>query len=125
MNDQELIQTINTAAYEVRRHLTPGYLESVYGKALVYELKSRGLNAEIEVPLQVLYKGCVVGEFRADIVVEGRVIIELKSVKEINPAHEAQLVNYLTATGIDYGILINYGGEKFAFRVKNRIYNRS
>lgn len=123
MKDQELIQTINVAAFEVRRHLTSGYLESVYCNALMHEFKIRGLHAETEVPLQVLYKECVVGEFRADIVVEGKVIIELKSVREINAAHEAQLVNYLNATGIDNGILINYGGERFAFRVKNRIYN--
>lgn len=90
----------------------------------MHKLKIRGLHAETEVPLKVLYKECVVGEFRVDIVVEGRVIIELKAVKELNPIHEAQLINYLTTTGIDNGILINYSGERFAFRVKNRIYNR-
>jgi len=122
MNDNELLHIIKDAAYEVRLALDPGYLESVYQNALIVELRSRGLFVEKEAPVEVRYKGTVVGDFRADILVEKRIIIELKAVREINPAHEAQLVNYLNATGLDYGYLINYGGEKYRIALKSRIY---
>lgn len=71
------------------------------------------------------YKGEQVGDFRADLLVEGSVILELKAVRELNPMHEAQLVNYLVATGLDYGYLINYGGEKFRIALKYREYTPS
>lgn len=122
MTDQELLSIIREAAYQVRLALAPGYLESVYQNALVYELSERGILAEKEVPIEVVYKGIVVGEFRADILVEKRIILELKAVRELNPIHEAQLVNYLSATGLDYGYLINYGGEKFRIALKSREY---
>lgn len=124
MSDKELLLIIKDAAYQVRLHLAPGYLESVYQNALLVELNLRGLLAEKEAPIEVRYKDVVVGDFRADILVEKRIIIELKAVSEIHPVHEAQLVNYLNATGLDHGVLINYGGEKYSFRVKDRIYNR-
>lgn len=120
---KQLIEQINEAAYEVRKNLTPGYLESVYRNALLFELRQRGLQAEDEAPIKVNYKGTAVGEFRCDILVNNAVIIELKACRELKSSHEAQLVNYLNATKLDYGILINYGGEKFAFRVKTRIYD--
>lgn len=117
----ELLELINKAAYEVRINLASGYLESVYKNALMFELESLGLHAEKEVSLPVYYKGIMVGEFRADIVVYD-IIIEVKACRELSSAHEAQLVNYLVATGYDKGVLINYGGEKFAFRIKDRNY---
>lgn len=117
----ELLELINKAAYEVRINLASGYLESVYKNALMFELESLGLHAEKEVSLPVYYKGIMVGEFRADIVVND-IIIEVKACRELSSAHEAQLVNYLVATGYDKGVLINYGGEKFAFRIKDRNY---
>ena len=120
---EELLEEIKDAAYEVRLHLEPGYLESVYQNALVVELKSRGLKAEKEVAIPVEYKGVIVGDFKADILVNNVIIIELKAVKELNPVHEAQLVNYLIATGLDYGYLINYGGDKHRIIRKTRIYN--
>ena len=80
------------------------------------------MKADIEYPIKVYYKNIVVGEFRADIFVEDSVIIELKTCAQLMPAHEAQLVNYLKATGIDYGYLINYGSEKFQIRMKTREY---
>ena len=123
MDTKKLIDTIYAAAFEVREHLKAGYLESVYKNALVIELKSRGLKVQAEVPITVRYKGYSVGEFRADIVVNGQIILELKAVAEISPIHETQLVNYLVATGIDHGILINYG-ENYAFRYKTRIYRK-
>lgn len=119
----ELLELINKAAYEVRINLASGYLESVYKNALMFELESLGLHAEKEVSLPVYYKGIMVGEFRADIVVND-IIIEVKACRELSSAHEAQLVNYLVATGYDKGVLINYGGEKFAFRIKDRNYHK-
>lgn len=125
MENQLLFKTIQDAAFEVRLHLGPGYLETVYRRVLAIELRARGLSAREEAPLSVYYKGESVGEFRADILVEGCLILELKAVREITPAHEAQLVNYLVASGLDYGFLINYGAEKFRFMKKTRIYDRS
>lgn len=125
MEIEELLNTIQQCAYEVRLTLCNGYLESVYRKALMVEFGLHGLKAKEEVPLSLMYKGYPVGDFRADIVVEDKVIIELKAVSEIVPAHEVQLINYLTATGLDHGFLINYGGERFRIRHKTRQYDKS
>lgn len=118
----ELLSIIKNAAFEVRRHLAPGYLEAVYRKALCVELISQGLEVKTEHPLNVFYKGNLIGEFRADIIVEDRVVIELKAVNNTTIAHELQLVNYLTATGIDDGFLINFGSEQYRIIHKTRIY---
>ena len=122
MNIEQLLKIIQDAAYEVRKSLCAGYLESVYQNALVYELRLRGLKAESAAPINVTYKGFLVGVFRADILVEGSVIIELKAVKELSSVHEMQLVNYLKATGIEYGFLINYGGDVFAIHKKTKSF---
>ena len=106
----------------MRLNLGPGYLETVYQNALMVELHNRGLNAEKEVTVPVWYKGIQVGDFRADILVNRSIILELKAINELHPIHEAQLVNYLTATGLDYGYLINYGGDKFRIALKSREY---
>lgn len=121
MNIDDYIKAIYAAAYEVRKNLAPGYIEHIYQNALVIELKSRGLNVSTEVPLGVKYKGNIIGEFRADIVVENCIIIELKAVSTLLNAHELQLINYLTTTGFDVGFLINYGSETYTIRLKNRI----
>ena len=122
MEITEVLQLIRDAAYEVRLHLAPGFLESVYRNALILELRQRGLEAETEISIPVVYKNHIVGDFRADILVNKSVIIELKAIREINPIHEAQLVNYLVATGIDYGYLINYGGDKYRIIRKTRLW---
>ena len=122
METKYLLQVIKEAAFEVRVNLGPGYLESVYQNALMIELRDRGIFAEKEIAIPVNYKGEPVGDFRADILVDRKVIIELKAVREISPLHEAQLVNYLEATGLDYGYLINYGGDKFRIALKSRVY---
>ncbi len=118
----ELIETVREAAYEVRRHFTPGYLESLYRNALCVELAERGLEYKTEYPLPVRYKNNLIGVSRADIIVEDKLIIELKAVRELTLAHELQLVNYLTVTGIDEGLLINYGSEKYRIIHKTRLY---
>ena len=122
METTYLLKIIKDAAYEVRLNLGYGYLESVYQNALMIELRNRGIYAEKEVAIPVWYKGEQVGDFRADILVEKSIILELKAVRELNPIHEAHLVNYLVATGLDYGYLINYGGDKFRIALKTRIY---
>ena len=123
MSIEELIKLVINIAYEVRSNLVAGYLESVYKKALLIELREAGLEVEDEVELPVLYKGHVIGNFRADIIVEGSVIIELKAVAHLLPAHEIQLVNYLTIAKIDNGLLINFGAaERLEIKRKYRVY---
>ncbi len=120
MDCQHLIQQIRECAYKVRLALSPGYLESVYQNALIIELREAGLIAEKEKRLTIEYHGEIIGDFRADIVVENSIILELKAVSELHPIHEQQLVNYLKVTKLDCGVLINYGGEKFRFLPKYR-----
>ena len=123
MDIEELIKVIINIAYEVRSHLVAGYLETVYKKAFLIELREAGLEVEDEVELPVLYKGHVIGDFRADIIVEGSVIIELKAVAHLLPVHEIQLVNYLTIAEIDNGLLINFGAaERLEIKRKYRVY---
>ena len=112
MDINDVTYAINGAVFEVNRVLGPGFLEKVYEKALFVELKRRGLKAETQVPIQIQYKGQIVGEYIADIVVEDRVIIELKSVDQLQKIHEAQILNYLKATGFKIGLLINFKHPK-------------
>ncbi|MBR3830114.1 MAG: GxxExxY protein, partial [Muribaculaceae bacterium] len=122
MDVEKIVSSVIDCAYKVRHELMNGYLESVYENALMLELRNCGINAENQVPLKVLYKGVVVGEYRIDILVENCLIVEIKAVSDINSAHEAQLVNYLTATNIDNGLLINFGSEKLEVKRKYRVY---
>lgn len=124
MDVEVLIKIIIQCAYNVRLQLTSGFLESVYKKALVIELKKKGIRVEEEFPINVYYDGIVVGEYRADLIVENMVIVELKAVQCLLPIHEAQLVNYLTATNINDGLLINFGGERIEIKRKYRTYKR-
>ena len=125
MEIKELSTKVVNAVYEVHRHLPEGFLEIVYRNALVHELRSSGLKCTVEMPIQVLYKGHVVGDYRCDILVEDCLILELKAKGTLNPRDEVQLVNYLVATGIDYGLLINFGSEKPQIKRKRRIFTRS
>ena len=108
----------------IRRQLGPGYLESVYKNAMVVELRRNHIAYETERPIRVYYDHVVVGNFKADIIVEERLVLELKAVQSLSVAHEIQLVNYLTATGIDDGLLINFGSEKLEYRRKYRLYTK-
>lgn len=125
MNIEDLIKQIVQCAYNVRTKLSAGFLESVYQNALFIELKDNGLSVEKEVPINVYYNNIIIGEFRADIIVENSVIIELKSVQHLTTAHEAQLVNYLTATEIEHGLLINFGSEKIEIKRKFRTFKNT
>ena len=100
MDINELAYAISGAIFDVNNILGPGFLEKIYENALSLELRIRGLKAEGQVPLKVLQKDNVVGEYFADILVENRVIIELKTVERIERIHEAQVLNYLKATGV-------------------------
>ena len=117
---EELTEEIIGSAYEVFNYMNFGYMESVYEECLLKELTARDLKAESQVPLQVDYKGEKVGEYFADIMVEGVVILELKSVRTLERSHEIQLVSYLTSTGIDVGLLINFGPGGVQIKRKTR-----
>ena len=125
METEKLIKAIIQCAYNVRVHLAAGFLESVYQKAMLIELKEKGINADTETPINVYYKNEIVGEFRADIIVEGQIIVELKAIQNLMPIHETQLVNYLSATHKDHGLLINFGGERIEIKRKFRNYKQS
>ena len=112
MDINDITYKINGAIFEVNRVLGPGFLEKVYENALLIELRERGLKTGNQVPIEVKYKGHSVGDYIADLLVEEKVIIELKTVENITKLHEAQLLNYLKATGIKVGLLINFQNEK-------------
>ena len=126
MDTETLIKTIIDAAFRVRNCFMPGYLESIYENALIVELEDLGLKVQSQKPLSVVYKNRIIGEFKVDLLVEDSVIIEIKSVNKIIPAHEMQLVNYLSITGINDGLVINFGNlEKLEVRRKFRIYKQN
>ncbi len=116
MLHEELTDKVLGACFEVARELGAGFLESVYEKALMIALRQKGLRAEAQVPLTVRFRGVIVGEFFADISVDNKLIIELKSVSALRPEHQAQVINYLKATGIEVGLLVNFGNPKLEYR---------
>ncbi|HUT45100.1 MAG TPA: GxxExxY protein [Sedimentisphaerales bacterium] len=118
MQHKELTEKIIAAAYHVYNKMGFGFLESVYEKCLLIELGKRGLKAESQKPIIVEYENEVVGEFKADILVEDTVILELKSIRQITQAHEVQLVNYLVATGKPVGLILNFGEQKVEVKQK-------
>ncbi len=122
MKHADLTQEIIGYAMKVHRTLGPGFLESVYQNALAHELRQAALLTECEKRIQVYYADTVVGEFAADMLVEGIVIIENKAVRALILAHEVQLVNYLTATGIDIGLLFNFGAQRLEVKRKYRTF---
>lgn len=120
MQHEELTRAIIGCAMIVHRRLGPGFLESVYQNALAWELRSAGICIECDRRLEVRYRDALVGEFVADMVANDVVLVENKAVRVLSRAHEAQLVNYLTATGTDVGLLINFGADRLAFKRKMR-----
>ena len=112
MKINDITYAINGAVFEVHKILGPGFLEKVYENSLVIELRKRGLKTETQVPIKVRYKDNIVGEYYADLLVENNVIVELKTVDKIEKIHEAQLLNYLKATGIQVGLLVNFKSRK-------------
>ena len=116
MDINELTYKINGAIYEVNRVLGSGFLEKVYENALIEELRDIGLRVENQVPINVTYKGKDVGEYYVDIIVENRVIIELKAIDSSQKVHEAQILNYLKATNFEIGLLVNFTHPKAEIR---------
>ena len=109
MKDEALTRRIIGCAYKVHNTLGSGFLEKVYQSALCIELRKLGLKVVEQEPIKVIYEGQIVGEYYADLLVEGRVIVEIKAADELARAHEVQLVNYLSATDLEVGLLINFG----------------
>ena len=112
-------------AMKVHSTLGPGFLESVYQSALLWELRKSGFKAEAERPISVHYDGQLVGAFTADLLVNDSLIVELKASQSLAKAHEVQLVNYLVATRIDGGLLVNFGAERMEFKKKFRVPKKS
>jgi len=115
---EKITETIIGCAYRVYNMMGFGFLENVYEKCLLIELRKADLDTETQQPITVYYEGEVVGEFIADIMVNDAVIIELKSVRRIIKAHEVQLVNYLVATGKPVGLILNFGERKVEIKRK-------
>ena len=115
----DLTEKIIKCFYAVYDELGAGFLESVYVKALIIELENIGLKVNFEKEIKVNYKGTIIGKFRADLVVEDKVIIEIKAISALNSQHEAQLLNYLKATGIRIGLIVNFGSK---LEFKRRIF---
>jgi len=124
MDIDELIKKVIGAAFKVHNTLGAGFLESVYEKAMMIELKKAGLTAQRQNRMSVIYNGETIGDFFADILVESTLILELKTVDKFSKSHDRQLINYLVATGIDNGLLINFG-ESVEVRRKYRRYTPS
>ena len=125
MTMQELTKAVIGMAMEIHRTMGSGFNESVYHRCMEVELAATGIDFESKVPIDVFYKGKLVGKFEADmvlLVIDKRLLIELKSCEAILKSHEAQTVNYLTATNIDDGLLLNFGAPSLQFKHKYRLY---
>lgn len=121
----EITEKILGAFYEVYNTLGYGFLEKVYEKALYIELQKTGLKVEVQKKINVYYNGCVIGSYFADLFVQELVIIELKAAECIMPEHECQLINYLKATGVEVGLLLNFGKRAhFKRKVFTRLINQ-
>ena len=121
MEHEALTRQIIGCAYRVFNSMGHGFLESVYENCMLIELRRFGLEAQNQHPIKVHYDGQVVGEFQADLFVEGVVIVELKAVRTLITIHEVQVVNYLKATGINVGLLINFGEQRVEVKRKLRV----
>jgi len=108
-------------AMKIHSALGPGFLESVYLNALTWELRKSGFRPEAQKPISVKYDGQIVGAFAADLLVNDSIIVEVKAVQALAKAHEIQLVNYLTATGLNEGLFLNFGSERMEFKKKFRL----
>ena len=118
---KEITSEIINAFYTVYNTLGYGFLEKVYENALVFELEKRGLKAQTQFPIEVYYEGKIVGKYFADLLVADTVIVELKAAEKLIAAHETQLINYLKATDIEVGLLLNFGKEA---KYKRRVFSK-
>ena len=116
LKHEQITRSVIGCAFAVINELGAGFLESVYEKALLLVLRQKGLSAISQYPVKVMFRGECVGDFYADIFVEEKVIVELKAIKAIAPEHQAQIINYLNATGVEVGLLINFGNPKLEYK---------
>jgi GxxExxY protein len=119
-NDHLLTEKIIGLAMKVHRTLGPGFLESVYLNALNHELRRGGFSAETGQRITVRYENVIVGDYVADLIVNEIVLCELKAINSLSKADEVQLINYLTATNRDFGLLLNFGAASLQFKRKHR-----
>ena len=117
--EQETTELILRGFYAVYNELGHGFLESVYENALAHVLREGGLDVRQQAGIAVHFRGHLVGEYRADLLVPGRILVEIKAAASLAPGHEAQLINYLKATGIPVGLLLNFGPQP---QFKRRVY---
>ena len=115
----ELSKKVIAAAYDVHNELGHGFLEKVYKNALAVRLDECGIKCVLEMPLKVTYHDREVGEYYADMVVEDKIVVEVKAVTKLEPIHEVQLVNYLKAAGMGLGLLMNFGES---VQIKRRVF---
>jgi len=126
LKHKEITDKILNAFYTVYNELGAGFLESVYEKAIALVLKESELKIESQKQLSVYFRNTIIGEFKPDLIINNCVIVELKAVKAIVPEHEAQLINYLKATGVEVGLLLNFGDKPEFKRIvyENKRKNR-
>ena len=110
-------------AIEVSNTLGPGYFEKIYEKSLCIEFEKNGICFQSQKPVSVIYKGSLVGEYITDVIVEDKLLLELKAVSALCSEHEAQLMNYLKATGLSVGLLLNFGKPKLG--IKRMVWNHN
>jgi len=124
MTENEIAKIVVDAAFQIHKGMGPGLLESVYEVVLAHALKKRGLKVERQVPVEIIFDGMKFTEgFRADLIVEGKVIVELKSVEKVIPVHKKQLLTYLRLADKKLGLLINFGSELIRDGI-SRVVNR-
>ncbi len=109
LKHREITEQIIQSFYRVYHVLGHGFLEKVYENSMAVELRERGLSVQQQAPIRVLYDGHIVGEYFADLLVDGSVIVEIKAAQNLTDEHFAQIINYLKATGIEVGLLLNFG----------------
>jgi GxxExxY protein len=122
VEQQHLTRVVIGCAFSVHRTLGPGFLESVYQNALAHELRKASLDVRCGERIRVQYDGLLVGDFIADMLIQNSVLVENKAVQELSKAHEVQLVNYLVATEVDIGLLLNFGAPRLQVKRKSRRY---
>ena len=120
MLHERLTEKVIGSAFEVINEMGSGFNEKVYENSLVVAASQNGLTVSAQHPIKVMFRGVCVGEFFADVFVEEKVIVELKAVKALLPEHEAQVINYLKASGIEVGLLINFGNPRLEFKRLSR-----
>ncbi len=113
---EKLTEKIIGSAFEVINEMGSGFNEKVYENSLVVAASQNGLSVSAQHPIKVMFRGVCVGEFFADVLIEEKVIVELQAVKALLPEHEAQVINYLNATGYEVGLLINFGNPRLEFK---------